>query len=121
MFACNALIPALLIISGWAMRKHCPKKINRVIGYRTSRSMKNDDTWRFAHDYCGRLWFISGLVILLPTVIAQLPFYHSSTTAVSIASVVIEAVQCAVLVISIVFTEKALKKEFTDNGARRNI
>ncbi|MDO4554333.1 MAG: SdpI family protein, partial [Lachnospiraceae bacterium] len=28
--------------------------MNGLKGYRTSRSMKNMDTWKFAHEYSGR-------------------------------------------------------------------
>ena len=68
MFVSNLLIPALLIAVGYSMWKHCPGKINAVIGYRTRRSMKNMDTWKFAHEYCGRLWWKIGWGMLLPSV-----------------------------------------------------
>ena len=38
------------------MSKYPPKEINGIIGYRTTMSRKNMDTWKFAHDYCGKLW-----------------------------------------------------------------
>ena len=47
------------------MWKHCPKHINGMLGYRTTRSMKNMDTWKFAHDYCGKLWWKIGWVMIL--------------------------------------------------------
>lgn len=53
MFVCNLLIPILMIVCGRMMWKYPPKEINRGWGYRTKRSMKNIDTWKFAHDYCG--------------------------------------------------------------------
>lgn len=56
MFCCNLLIPAIFIFAGRMMWKHYPKEINDILGYRTKRSMKNIDTWKFAHEYCGRLW-----------------------------------------------------------------
>ncbi|MBO5057040.1 MAG: SdpI family protein [Lachnospiraceae bacterium] len=56
MFVCDLLIPVFMIICGRMMWKNSPKSINGIIGYRTTRSMQNKDTWRFAHDYCGRLW-----------------------------------------------------------------
>ncbi len=74
MFVCNLLIPVILIIAGRMMWKHCPKKINTVYGYRTRRSMKNMDTWRFAHNYCGKLWWKIGWVSLFPSVVVQIPF-----------------------------------------------
>lgn len=54
-FVFDLLIPVLMILSGKAMQNHCPKNINGMIGYRTPRSMKNMDTWKYAHEYCGGL------------------------------------------------------------------
>lgn len=55
LFICNLLIPVVVIVTGRIMWKHYPKNINGLVGYRTTRSMKNMDTWRFANEYCGRL------------------------------------------------------------------
>ncbi|WP_423170594.1 SdpI family protein [Streptococcus agalactiae] len=35
------------------MWNHLPEKINRLMGYRTTLSMKKIGTWSFIHDYCG--------------------------------------------------------------------
>ena len=59
-FVCDLLIPIIMITAGNMMWKHAPKKINRIIGYRTARSMKNIDTWNFAQKHCGRLWWKIG-------------------------------------------------------------
>ena len=58
MLICDLIIPIVMIIGGRMMWKHCPKHINGIVGYRTTRSMKNMDTWKFAHDYCGKLWLL---------------------------------------------------------------
>ena len=86
MFLCNLLIPVIMIVVGYMMYKHPPKKINAVYGYRTSRSMKNDETWKFAHNYCGRLWFKLGFILIIPTIIAMIPFIHSTENVVGIVS-----------------------------------
>ena len=65
LFLCNLLIPVVVIVTGRIMWKHYPKNINGLVGYRTTRSMKNMDTWRFANEYCGRLWYKMGLFCLL--------------------------------------------------------
>lgn len=55
MLVFDLLIPVVMIVAGRMMWKHPPKNINEVIGYRTGHSMKNMDTWKFAHNYCGKL------------------------------------------------------------------
>ena len=62
-FCFNQLTPILMILGGQIMWKHSPKNINSIIGYRTSRSMKNIDTWLFAQKHCGKLWWKIGLFL----------------------------------------------------------
>lgn len=101
------------------MWKHCPKEINMMLGYRTKRSMRNLDTWKFAHDLCGRLWWRIGWVMLLVSVLAQIPFWGSSESVLGVVGGTICMVQCAVLVGSIFPVESALKRTFFDDGSRR--
>ncbi len=119
MLICDLLIPVIMIIAGRMMWKHCPKNINVVLGYRTTRSMKNMDTWRFAHDYCGRLWWKIGLIMLIPSVLIHIPFYHSNENMIGIVGIILITIQCIVLIVSIFPTEAALKKTFFDDGTRR--
>ena len=119
MLICCLMIPGLMIIAGWMMWKHCPKQINSLLGYRTKRSMKNMDTWKFAHEYCGRLWFRLGLLLLIPLILLYLPFYQSDENTIGIIGIVIMTALCAVLCLSILPTEAALKKTFNDNGPRK--
>ena len=37
---CDLFIPFIMIIVGRMTSKHCPKNINSLIGYRTTRSIK---------------------------------------------------------------------------------
>lgn len=119
MFVCNMLIPIILIIAGIMMWKHHPRKINLVYGYRTSRSMKNMDTWIFAHEYCGKLWWKLGWFSLLPSIAVQIPFFNSSEDVVGIIGAIICILQLVILIASIFPTETALKKTFNDDGTRR--
>lgn len=119
MFICNLIIPFLLMIAGRMMWKHCPQKINYVYGYRTKRSMQNMDTWKFAHDYCGRLWWKLGWIMLLPSVLIQIPFFHSNEDVVGVVGGILCTIQVVILIISIFPTEAALKRTFYDDGTRR--
>ena len=69
MLVMDLLIPLTMIGFGRYFIKRVPKEINAVFGYRTSMSMKSKDTWEFAHKYCGRIWYFSGLIMLPITVI----------------------------------------------------
>lgn len=119
MFICNLIVPILLIVAGRMMWKHCPKQINGIYGYRTKRSMKNMESWKFAHDYCGKLWWKIGWIMLIPTVLVQIPFLHSNENVIGEVGAVLCTIQVIALIISIFPTEAALKKTFLDDGNRR--
>lgn len=116
MFVCDLLIPMLMIIAGRMMWKHPPKKINAIIGYRTSRSMKSVETWKFAQEYCGKLWWKIGWIMLIPSVIIHFPFFGSSDNAIGIVGGILCTVQCIILIAAIFPTEIALKKRFDNQG-----
>lgn len=119
MLACDLLVPASMVICGRMMWKRPPKNINAIIGYRTARSMRNMETWKFAHAYCGRLWWKTGWIMLIPSAGILFPFYHSSENVIGTVGGILCLIQCGVLMASIFPTEKALKTNFTDNGARK--
>lgn len=116
---CDLLVPVIMLIAGRMMWKRCPKEINGLIGYRTARSMKNMDTWRFAHEYCGKLWWKIGLIMVVPTILIHIPFYHCDETTVGIVGGIIAAIQCIIMLASIVLTEHTLKMAFNNDGTRR--
>lgn len=118
-FVCDLLVPIIMVISGGFMWKRCPKNINAIIGYRTERSRKNMDTWKFAHEYCGKLCLKIGIILLIVSALVQVPFMHSSENTVSVMSVILCMTQCAVMISVILPTENALKRTFDDNGNRR--
>lgn len=114
MFICNLLIPFSMIVIGNIMYKHPPRNINGWIGYRTTRSMKNEETWQFAHHYCGRIWFKAGFILIIPTMIAMMPFIHSNDDVIGLVSLIIEGIQLVVLFGTIAPVEAALKRKFED-------
>ena len=118
-FVCDLLIPVIMIIAGNMMWKHAPKKINGIIGYRTARSMKNIDTWKFAQEHCGRLWWKIGCVILMPSAVIHFPFYHSSENIIGTVAAILCTIQCLILVLAIFPTEQALKRTCAEEGVRR--
>ncbi|NMB00497.1 MAG: SdpI family protein, partial [Firmicutes bacterium] len=64
MSATMLIIPSSMIGIGRLFMKRTPKKINRLFGYRTVMSMKNRDTWEFAHRHFGRVAYRTGWVVL---------------------------------------------------------
>ena len=119
MLIIDLLLPFTMIGFGKFFLKTAPKNINTVFGYRTSMSMKNKDTWIFAHKYCGKIWFISGLIMLPLSVVVMMLVIGGSENLVGAVGAGLCGVQFIPIVISIILTEKALNKTFDENGIRR--
>lgn len=119
LWICSLLVPVIVIITGRMMWKHYPKNVNGLIGYRTTLSMRNIDTWKFANEYCGRLWYRIGILMLIFTIVIFLLFFKASFNTAFMASLILIAIQCIILVATIFPTENALKREFPEEGRRR--
>lgn len=119
MLIMNSIVPVTMIGFGKLFLKNPPAKINWGFGYRTNLSMKNKDTWEFAHKYCGKLWYTCG-VILLPVSILPMFFVigQSEDTVGNLGGMVF-VIQMVCLIGSIFPTERALRKTFDKNGRRR--
>ena len=98
-------------VSGYK-EKNTPKEINRAFGYRTNMSMKNKDTWLFAHLYFGKLWFFIGWILLVISVFAMLVVVGQGIDCVGTVGGILASVQCVVMIVPIIPTERALKRRF---------
>lgn len=108
------MVPVIALIAGYLMYRHTPKSINALVGYRTSRSMINQDTWDFANKYCAKLWIKLGIITSVISFLIYILFDVNETV-----SIVIVLIQTFLLLFSIIPVEIALKKTFDDNGNRR--
>jgi uncharacterized membrane protein len=100
---------AFMLILAYILRKFPPKKINHIYGYRTKRSMRNQDTWKMANDYSSELMLRFCLYsFMIPALGCFLfPEYNLLVT------IIINTI----LVISIIYyTETHLKKHFDAEG-----
>jgi len=119
MVVTDMLIPAVMIGFGYKFLRKPPKNINPVFGYRTPMSMKNMDTWKFAHKYIGRLWYLIGCAMVPLTFLALFTVIGKDTDTVGTVGAVVCLVQMIPLLGCIVPTEKALKKNFDSEGKCR--
>ena len=119
MLAMNLLIPASMIGLGRLFTKNPPKKVNGFYGYRTSRSMKNQNTWDFAHEYCGRLWVKMGWALVPLAALGQaLTLLCPTVDSMCLWSLVPTTAETVVLVATIFPVERALKRNFDKDGNR---
>jgi len=83
-------------------------------------SMKNRETWDFAHKHLGDLWFKLGAPLLAVTSVVSLLVFRESTENITLWCCVILVIQMVIMVTPVYFTEKALKKNFDENGKWRS-
>ena len=121
MLIMSLFIPLVMIGVGSYFVKKAPAKINVIFGYRTGMSMKNQDTWKFAHNYCRKLWQTLGLIMLPLSVGAMFFVVGKEAYTVSIFGCILVLIQMIFLAGPIIPTEKALRKNFDKNGNRKKI
>lgn len=122
MLVMELMLPVMILAFGVWFQKNPPGQINPVFGYRTHMSMKNIDTWDFAHRYCGSLWIRIGRLTVPITILVMLPLIGKSDTIVGEFGAAWVTVQCVVLlVLPVIQTEKELRRNFDSNGCRKNV
>ena len=122
MLVMNLLIPLVMIIFGRVFEKKPPKigMSKFAFGYRTIMSMRNADTWEYAHRFFGKLWFRFGIVLGLISIIVLFFFIGKDKDTVGFAGMIICYVQMAVMLIPVIPTEISLRRNFDKNGKRKN-
>jgi uncharacterized membrane protein len=84
--------------------KFPPKNINSIYGYRTSRSMKNQENWDLAQRFSSQLMLKQGLIMLvLAFILAILPIPVEAATLMSLLLLLTSVINLFVQ------TEKRLK------------
>jgi len=66
------MIGALLMIFGNYFKVIRP---NYFIGIRTPWTLKNEEVWKLTHVFAGKLWFIAGFLIILNSLIFEMPVF----------------------------------------------
>ncbi len=119
MLTMNLMLPLTMLGFGLLFVKKPPGQINAIYGYRTKMSMKNQETWNYAHKVFGRIWYRAGWALLPLTVLLSLPLLGKSEDTIGLAGAGIEFFQCIVLVLPIWQTERELKRKFDADGNRK--
>lgn len=115
-FDVDLLLPFILIVFGIFALLVIPRKPNWIMGYRTPMACKNQDTWVFAHKHFGKQMIIFGLVYVLLSV--ERVMLTDSGASSGVIGIIIAAQVVAVL-LALIPTEIALRKEFDKDGIRR--
>lgn len=114
------LVPVIMLVFGKRFQDKPPQKINALYGYRTARSMRNQDTWTYAHQVCGSIWWTWGWALCVLSPLPQFFVIGHDKNAVGTAGSIVVAVQILCLCCSVFLVERALKKTFDQHGRRRS-
>ena len=108
----HLLLGPLMLLISYIFAKYPPKKINDLYGYRTQRSMRNQDCWDFANRHYIRLmWKISLITCVFQALGVIL---LNEEVALLTATIIL----VTTLIYSVYLTEKALKKTFDKEGKK---
>jgi len=103
----TALSGLIFLVTGLIMKLRPPQKINSLYGYRTPRSMKNQENWTEANRYSAILLIRSSILMLLLASLA--PFFIQNETIAWISAIILVIIVALNLII---MTEYHLKKMF---------
>jgi uncharacterized membrane protein len=98
------IVGFVFALTAFITLKFPPKKINSIYGYRTSRSMKNQENWDLAQRFSSQLMLKQGLItLLLALILAVLPIPIEIATLISLLLLLTSVINLFVQ------TEKRLK------------
>ena len=121
-FAGVFVVPIVFLAIGWLFTHgRYPKHPNEMYGYRTTRSMKNDETWAFAQEYWGHLSWRFGWWLLMLSSLVVVALLTLSVKRHEIYVGAWIAVQAVLTLATIIPVERALKNTFDEYGHRKSI
>lgn len=113
------LTPITMLVFSRVFKKMPPYRINYWYGYRTARSMQNDETWAFAHAECAKVLKVLGWCCLIPSTIVMLVLRGKTEDMIGYVGAALTLLQLAAMFCGIIPVEQALKREFDRYGRRR--
>lgn len=112
----NLIIPVLMITIGILIRKVPPKKINKVYGYRTKRSMKDEKSWVIAHRFYAVWVSTYGFLSLLFACGATFVLRAELPEVLATISLYIIGIELVFLLLPVLHTESMLKRFTTQES-----
>lgn len=111
------ILSLTMLLFGWIFVYKPPKKVNGWVGYCTHMSMKNQQTWDYAHRVAGHIWLILGVGILPSSIL--LPLVLKDWTYLEEFILIQIYVQISLLILVIPLVEIRLHKRFNPDGTEK--
>jgi hypothetical protein len=116
-FACflfAMVTPVCLFAVGLLWRLSPPKFQGKGLAYRTALSTRSEETWRYAHQTCAKIWLRMGLALGVVTVLLLRLFQTSYLDFL----LWLIAGQMAFFCVSAFLVDTLLKNLFDEDGKR---
>ena len=111
------LIPPLCsLVLGFLCWRCAPESPTWALGYRSRRARASDESWRFAQNLAGQIWFWLGLSMLILSVVLCMqmdPETMESNVRIAFYGAVSETV---LIFLSVLPTEIVLRQKFSRMG-----
>ena len=114
---CSLLVPLSMILLGYTWKDNPPKDRQGISGYRTTMSRMNDETWKYAHRYWGRINLVLGIILTILSIFVLI--FYKEKTNFEMISVYLVFFQLGIMVLTIIPTEFLLHKHFTKQGMKK--
>lgn len=109
-------IPMCTLILGLLCWRCPPKGPTWAFGYRSRRARASDESWRFAQNLAGQIWFWMGLGLLIVALFVCISLRKMDMEAAVHTAMVWAIVQCVCLLLSMIPTEVLLLRRFDRFG-----
>ena len=113
-FGLTMITPLFLLIFGVKWKIKTPKNRSSIFSYHTELSVKNDDTWAFAHYHISKLWIRIGIITAIGTLVLMI--YLKDNYSAMILWILVG--QMLFLCATILFVDSLMKAVFDEAGNR---
>lgn len=113
------LCPTFMIIFGVIFIIIAPNGINYVLGYRSRRSIKTKETWKFANRFLGIFWVILGTLSFASILVPMILLYYSQDSIIGTVGALLTLASIVILAIPILPLEMLIQKKFDVFGNKK--
>ncbi len=114
------LVPLSMITIGILLLRTSLVGINSFFAYRSRRARKSKETWKFAHNFLGRIWLILGIIFLPLYTMVMFFTLNQGDSVVALVCGILILVSALPIILPILFVERGLHKKFDIFGKRLN-
>lgn len=106
-----------MVLLGYIWKDNPTEDRQGFSGYRTTMSRLNDEIWKYAQRYWGRINYVLGIILAIISLFVLC--LMKDTANFEMVSVYLVFLQLGIMVLTIIPTEFLLHKHFTKQGIKK--